>query len=540
MEPPARDVGLGEYLAPLVARRWLILAALVLATAATYAYYERQPKVYEAATKLYVAQEANPVVGATAGFSDDRTVENQATLLTSVDVASTVAKRIGYRGAPAALAGSVSAVPSSGSDFITISARAATPQRAAAVANGFAQAFIDLRSARRRGQIDKAIAELDRQLRRIPSTAATSSERADVSSNIRQLEVARSSAPGNATQIDLAGPPATPIAPRPVRNAVFAFALALIGSVFLAYFLERFDPRLRKVDEAAFIYRRPVLTSVVHDNDIEYFASGVPAVSPTSREAFRQLRVNLHLAGLERPLRTILVTSASTGEGKSTVVRNLALTLHEAGRRVALVDADLRKPTLEGLLGAAPDGGMTDVLAGDRQLRDVLVEVQVESRGVAALGRMSPAHPSHGGAPDSLAILPAGPQPANPPAVLESPATAALLREVAELHDVVIIDTPPLLEVSDAIPLLGQVDAVVLVARAGVTERRSARRAMEIISRVPGVNFVGVVANDLKGLEASAYGGGEGYGYGYREDAVEDDAAVPAAVGTPDAAARTS
>lgn len=531
MDPPARDVGLGEYLAPLVARRWLILAAVVLATAATYAYYAHQPKVYEAATKLYVAQEANPVVGATAGFSDDRTVENQATLLTSVDVADSVAKRIGYRGAPAALAASVSAVPSSGSDFITISARAPTPQRAAAIANGFAQAFIDLRSARRRDQIDKAVGELSRQLRRIPRTADTSSERAEISSNIRQLEVARSSAPGNATQIDLAGPPATPVAPRPRRNALFALALTLVGSVFLAYFLERFDPRLRKVEEAASIYRRPVLTSVVHDDDIACFAEGLPALSATSREAFRQLRVNLHLAGLDGPLRTILVTSASTGEGKSTVVRNLALTLHEAGRRVALVDADLRKPTLEGLFGTEPDGGLTDVLAGDRQLRDVLVHVPVESRGVAALGRMSPEHAANGaGAPDAVTILAAGPQPANPPAVLESPATAALLREVTALHDVVIIDTPPLLEVSDAIPLLAQVDAVVLVARAGVTERRSARRAMEILSRVPGVNFVGVVANDLKGMEASAYGGGEGYGYGYRE-VEEQSAPAPSGAG---------
>jgi Mrp family chromosome partitioning ATPase/capsular polysaccharide biosynthesis protein len=537
MESPERELTLADYVAPIRARRWLILVAVLLATGGTYAYYSHQHKVFQASTKLYLAQESNPIVGAGAGFSDDRTVQNQATLLTSADVAAAVAKDIGFDGSPGALSGMVTAKPSQGTDFVAITGKGSSGQQAADIANGFARAFVRLRSEKQRAEILKALAQLKKQLAQIPKGAANDADRADTQSNMRQLRVALSSAPGNATQIDPAGIPGSPIAPKPTRNAIFAFVLALLGSVFLAYFLERFDPRLKKAGDARMIYRRPVLANIAHDDHIDHFNDGVPAVSPVSTEAFRELRVNLQLAALERPLKTILVTSANAAEGKSTVVRNFALALHEAGRRVAVIDADLRKPSLARLFGAQTSGGFTQVLAGERSVDEVITRLRVESSGVEALERMTrPGAPGGNGAPlaqtDSLTLIDAGPQPPNPPAVLESIAMREFLREVADRYDVVLLDTPPLLEVSDAIPLMGQVDAVLLAVRVGTTDRRGAQRAMETIERVPNVNFVGVVANDLTGADAGMYGGRYGYGYGYGSSEAASqgaDAPTPAA-----------
>lgn len=497
----------------------MVLALTLLAMGGAYAYYQHKGEVYRTSTKLYIAQEGDPLLGLGSGFSDDRAVENQATLLTSGDVAAVVARKIGFRGPPSALAGKVKATPSTGADFITITATGATGAEAARIANGFAQAFIEVRSTARRASIQKALAQLHRQLKGVPGGTAGAATREQISGNIRQLEVANNTSAGNARQIDPARPP-TSVAGRPVwEKTVFAGLATLLGSILLAYSLHRLDPRLRRVDEAADLYHRPIMASIPHDGEIEYFADGQPAMSVRAKEAFRQLRVNLDLAAIDQPYRLILVTSAGPGEGKSTMARNLALALNEAGRRVALVDADLRKPALPAMLRSDPADGITTVLAGQRSLEDVMVSLTVKSQGVSALGTVTHSDGSavsggNGDGTDAITLVGAGPTPPNPPAVLESSAFTALLDDIAARHDVVVIDSAPLAEVSDTVPLLSRADATLIVARSGVTDRRKARRAAAVIERVPGVNLVGVVVNDLGGTEVAAYGAGYGYGYG--------------------------
>jgi polysaccharide biosynthesis transport protein len=518
MDPDLRtDVSLRDYLEPLRARWWLVLGLVVLVTGGTYAWYSHKPDVFKASTKIYVAQEANPLLGVNAGFSDARTVENQATLLTSTDVARVVARRISYQGDPNSLLGRVSAVPSGSADFITITGTGRTGREAAAIANGFARAFIDARAGERRAQIAKALAQFRKQLRDLPTTRDNASARTEIEGNIRQLQVASSTSPGTARQIDPALPPAVAAAPRPKHKALLALPIALLGSILLAYFLFRLDTRLRRPEEAEEIYGRPILARVAHDTDVARFEGGGSHASAATRESFRELRVNLALAAPDDPYRVVLVTSASPGEGKTTVARQLALALHEAGRSVALVDADLRKPTLPRSLGIEAGRGLTDVVSGEAKLDDVLLDVDVAAPSVAANGD------ARGGS--RLMLLPSGAEPPDPSAVLESAATAEILRDLATRVEVVIVDTAPLLAVTDAVTLMRNVNAVVLVSRAGVTDRRGARRAAETIGRVPDANLVGVVSNDLQGPEASAYG--SRYGYGYVDGGRRDDAPAP-------------
>jgi succinoglycan biosynthesis transport protein ExoP len=505
-----RHLTLRDYLAPVLARWWLVLGCTLLILAAVLAYSATRPKVYEASTKLFVAQEANTLLGTGAGFSDERTVRNQATLLTSIDVARAVARRIAFAGDPASLAGRVTATSSGGADFIEIDSTGDTAEEAADIANGFAQAFIDLRSEERRKQALDALEKLRDQLEKLPSGPQAQAERQTISADIRQLEIAAQIGAGTARQIDPARPPAGASSPKPLRNTLLALPLALLGSILLAFVLHRLDPRISRVEEAAAIYEKPVIASIVHDDGIECFHDGRPALSDGSKEAFRGLRVNLELASIDRPLRRILVTSASEGEGKSTVVRNLGIALKEAGARVALVDADLRKGSLTALTGVQATGGLVDVLAGDLALEDILKSVEVAAPGAAAM-RATNGNGASATA-EALTVLPAGTLPANPSAVFGSQAAWELLDAVTDLHDVVLVDTPPLLAVSDAIPLLSWADGVVIVARTGVTDRRVARRAAEIIERVPEANLVGIVVNDLTGSEMTGYGSYYGYG----------------------------
>jgi receptor protein-tyrosine kinase len=513
--PEQLTLTIRDLLAPLRARLWLIVLVVAVVTGGAYFHYARQKSVYTASTKLFVGHPGNPLVGVGAGYSDDRTVANEAALITSEGVAGAAAKRLNYRAPPPGLLAAIAATPAAGSDFITIRAQAASSVQAARVANAFAQGFIEVQAANQSNAVSQALAQLRQQLKQLPNTPANAVARSNAIANIQQLKEAAATGAGNPTQIDLATPPASSSSRPAWEKALAAAFVALLGCSMLAYLLQRLDPRLKSIEDASQIYHAPILGSVLHDSGIEAFADQLPALSPRSKEAFRQLRVNLELTALDRPFRTILITSATAGEGKSTVARNLALALHEAGRSVALVDADLRNPALHRMLKVDAGPGFTSVLARDATLDDVTRGVQVESLGLAALGRMTDgASNGTGRMGNTITFVSAGPTPPNPPAVLESAAAGSLLEDIAAQHDIVIVDTAPITAVSDTIPLLGRVDAVLIAARSGVTDRRSARLAASAIARVHGATLAGVVVNDLAAGEFATYGGRYGYGYG--------------------------
>ena len=231
------------------------------------------------------------------------------------------------------------------------------------------------------------------------------------------------------------------------------------------------------------------------------------------------MRTNLRLASPDEPLRSFVVTSAFQGEGKSTVVFNLALAYAESGLRVSIIECDLRLPTLAKLMAIKPTPGLTEVLAGECELTDALQYVDVgtgaASRGlVAAKGeRTAPSATPR----SKITVLTAGTQPADPSSLLATERMGRLLLSARAASDVVILDTPPLLSVADALPLMGIVDATIVVARVGTTLSSAGRRVQEAIDRLPGASLLGVVANDVPATDA--LGGYYGYGaYGPSPD----------------------
>jgi len=208
----------------------------------------------------------------------------------------------------------------------------------------------------------------------------------------------------------------------------------------------------------------------------------ITLVNPRSTvaEAYRTLRTNIQLSSLDEPVRTLLVASAGTDEGKSTTLANLAVTFAQAGRRTILVDSDLRRPSLHALFGTANDRGLTTMLLQD-DAPAPLVETPIEG----------------------LRLLPSGPTPPNPSELLASRRLEGAIARLTGDADLVLFDSPPALAVSDAAVLSRRVDGVVLVVSAGKTRREHAARARQVLERA-GARLLGVVLNNAS-VEDAVY-----------------------------------
>jgi Mrp family chromosome partitioning ATPase/capsular polysaccharide biosynthesis protein len=471
------------------------------------------------------------VSGVPSPQSTDRSVSNQAALLYSRDTAAAVAKGIHYPGTAEDLLRRVSITSRAGEDFVNVAARGRTPQEAATIANAYAHQFVTFVNDAQSSRIARALALSRQQLDALPRGPAASATRQNLSDQVARLELAAKVPSTITRQVDPAVPPGAPSEPKPVRNALFAFILSLVLAAALAFGVERFDRRLKRPEEVEDVYGSPLLAILPHTGDPAPTIHGEAALSHDFRESFRVLRTNIELAELDAPPRTIVVSSATPGEGKSTVVRNLALAFRETGKRVAVVECDLRHPALGRLFGVARGPGLTEILRDDAALSDVTLQVAAALPGLDELVRLDAERsvPTNGNGygngrgngavrtrDGAVTLLLSGATPANPPAVLASDRLARVLDDLRDHHDVVLIDSAPLLAVTDTVPLLRYADAALFVSRLGVTTRDTAKRLAEYLERIPDVNLLGVVANDLSQFEATGYGYGYGYGgYGH-------------------------
>jgi polysaccharide biosynthesis transport protein len=511
---------LRDYLAPVWRYKWIVLALALTVAVATYLHYDGKPRTYTSSTDIYLGTSGvEELVTGTDQTGSERELANQARVLRSRPVAARVAQKMGFKGDPEALLGSLDVVADPEADFVTLVAYWSTPQGAARLANAFAQAFLDQRLATRRDDAERALQGARRAMAELErSPASETDERSELAARISQLQVLRSLPTGAAEQLDRARPGA-PTGPQPRRNAIFAFVLTLAFGVLAAYGIDRLDRRIRDVEEMTPIYDAPVLGMI--PRAAERLSSVRPPATPNSLlEPFRTLRTSLEIAGADSG--TLLITSGSPGEGKSTIVRHLALAYREAGKDVVIVEADLRRPSAARWLSTPGEPGLTDVLVGAVALDDALHEVPHPSAQPPLRVRRNASGPAgewdgvnafevvSGSGPADIFLLPGGSSAPDPPTLLGSVEFELLLTELAERFDIVLIDTPGLLSVSDAMPLLAEVVGTVVVSRVGTTREKAAEQVTELIGRVPGAQLLGVIANDVE-LASRAHH------YGYSE-----------------------
>ena len=211
------------------------------------------------------------------------------------------------------------------------------------------------------------------------------------------------------------------------------------------------------------------------DHQLDYLITVADSRSPVS-EAYRTLRTNLDFSSLDKPIKTMLVTSAGPEEGKSTVLANLAVTTAQAGRKVILVDCDLRRPTLHSIFNLEKDVGLTTMVVDDAAME-------------------SP--PLQDTAVEGLQIVSSGPLPPNPSELLGSRRMEEIIAALLERADVVFFDAPPVVAVTDAAVLATKVDGVLLVVNAGGTKRDYARAAKARLEKV-NANLLGAVLNNVR------------------------------------------
>lgn len=525
--------------APLWRRKWLILIVGIVVALASYAYYKQKPPIFRATTQVFEGartEELAPGEKASASRSVALVAE-EVQVIDSI-VVETVHRTLREQH-KLALARSmkVHAKAPEKSEFITITSEADTAKGAALAANLTATTYIQRQSALRRRSIERAIAISRRQLRRIeaasntkvtlksegaskssgasgksaaPSSPSSSNilEQANLSTKINQLEASLVS-PG-AQQIKPArGDTALLVYPKPKRDAIFGFVVGLALAAFAAYALSRLDRRLRTLEGIEDVFHSQILTALPAVARPIVHRDGQPEPSRVLLEPLRRLHGALHFGGqAEGAPRVILFISPDAGDGKSTLVADLAMVQRDAGSRVAVVEANFRRPVQARLLGLDGSHGLADVLTGRLSAEEAMQRVmpasgspdtdEQESRAGAATATAS--------REGSLFLLAGGVSVPNPPALLSSKAMADLINGNASEFDYVLVDAPSPLEVSDVLPLLKLVDAVVIVARVAHTREGAAQRLVQLLAQAASAPVLGVVANCVPRSGIERYG----------------------------------
>ncbi len=297
---------------------------------------------------------------------------------------------------------------------------------------------------------------------------------------------------GGAQLVTPATTPTSAVAPRPLRNGLLALFVGLLLGICLAFLLNYLDDSVRTKDDFERVAPGlPVLGMIPvvsgwKTKDRPFLVSTHDPMSPAA-EAYRTLRTSVQFLGLDQPMRILQLTSANAREGKTTTLANLAVALAGAGQRVLVVCCDLRRPRIHEFFGLENGVGFTSALLGKVPLADAIQAV--------------PDQPG-------IDLLASGPLPPNPSELLSSNRTAEVLNALRVEYDIVLVDSPPLLPVTDALVLSHRVDAVLLVSVAGATTRKEVVRATELLVQVEAP----VVGAVLNGVDPE---GSDGYAYQY-------------------------
>ena len=462
---------LRDYLRAVRKRWWLVAGSIVVALGAAMLVTTLTPPKYSASVTFFVGTQTKGVSDAYQGslFSQQR-IKSYADLLTSDRLAQAIVDNdpMGRTADQVQESITANAIP----DTVLLEATVTDGDRARALrlSQGLAKQFVAL---------------------------------------VQTLETPPGSDVPTVWVEVIAGPAlaAKPVSPTPVRNAGLALVLGLVLGVGAAVLRETLDTSVKSAPALAELTGAAVLSTVPVDSRAKRAPLIVAGSAGSVRaEALRQLRTNLQFVNVDAPARAIAVTSAVPGEGKTTTACNLAIVFAEAGKRVVIVDADLRRPRVAEYLNVEGAVGLTNVLAGQATVDDALQ--QWGTSGVF--------------------VLPAGSIPPNPSELLGSRNMEALLASLRQGFDVVIVDTPPLLPVTDGAVAATIVDGTVLVFRCGKTTTAQARSAADALAAVDA-RVLGCVLNMVPRKSSGAY---TYYDYGSRPAGGRRDRAAEPVAGS--------
>lgn len=468
----ANPEGALEYVLRVLRRRWIVfVVALVAVPLMAFLVSSSKEKLYTAnATLLFQS-------GNTSTVDPEREAATNEALATLPVVAVRAAKEMGGGTSAIEVLDAVSAESSNSlADVTTISATSPEPERAAEIANGYSEAFIEFRKETDQAQVQEAIGLVERSLEKLSPEELASDQGARLQDRLNRLKVQQALQTGRAELVQPASVPGSPSSPKTKRNVLVGILLGALLGFGLAALLERVDRRVRSVDEFEELFGAPIIARISRNKALPR-TELKDILQAQESEDFRILRTNLRYFNVDRELKSVLLASPEPGDGKSTVARGLAASMAEVGEDVLLLEGDLRKESEFRSAGGRAAPGLSTVLSG-APLDDVLIEVSVSSPGME---------------PHKLTVLSSGPVPPNPSELLESERMQALMEELQERFQVVVIDSPALGIVSDALDLAPFASEVLVVGGVGKTTQEAARAFVKQLALL-GKKPVGVIA----------------------------------------------
>ncbi len=501
-----KSINLLGYLALLLRWSWLIILAAIIACGAAFFVSSKMTPVYQAETTVLVnASSSSKTVDYSSLMLNSSLAQTYSQMMVKTPILEEVANRLGLKKIDP---DSVNAEPTSNTQLILVTVEANDPAQAAAIANElivvFKEQIISLQSERYANSLQslqEQITNIQEQIELINYDMARAIDQSELDllksrlanyqmtytsllQTFEQVRLAQADTISSIVQIEPAIPPEEPIRPKTFLNVLIAGAVSVSLAAALIYLFAILDDTLKTPDEFSTKLDLSILGYILHHKTLP----GIPVTearprSPVS-EAFRTLRTNIQFAGAgnDEPLQTILITSTNENEGKSTVIVNLAVVLAQMGKKVCLIDADLRRPSVHLLMNVMNDTGLSQVFLQSNQeslLKNFVKPTRIEN----------------------LSVLPSGTLPPNPSDLLGSHKMDLILQELKQHFEIILIDAPPALAVADAFVLLPKVQGTLLVMKPGSTQFRAARLMVGQFRRLHA-NILGIALNDVKMRES--------------------------------------
>ncbi len=502
----------------VVRKHWMVVTSCALvATVAVYAFYAPQKKIYQAQT-IVAFQDQNAgleVLGQVSTTSSTATnlAAAAAASINGTSILDPVKQRLRTNLSEVKLSSQVQATAATGSSLLYITAQGASAGFATQLADAVANQVVSQSNTTTRSQLAIAAHGLKDRVKKLTATAGLIGS-ALYLDQLNRLEAASVFAK-SATIQQPAQLPTAPISPKPARNAIFGFVLGIILGILMAFGIDSLDRRIRTGDEIESHLEVPLVGQVRDESlgRVTRFAAQNNGRASADLEGFRILWRNIEFLDVDTPLRTIAVTSALPEEGKSTVSASLASVAAAAGKRVLLIETDLRRPTLAARLECEPRPGLAEHLSGRASRQDILQRYLLR-----------PDHPDNGNGPAtpgangysrelSFEFIAAGEPTSRAPELLGSRAFVDFLAAAREYYDVVLLDTSPILPVADTLELIPLVDGLIMCVRAHHTTTSQVLAAKATLARFPPRPTGAVVTGITKGDERDYYA----YAYSYAQ-----------------------
>ncbi len=502
-------VDLRKYL-HLLLRWWWLVILIGLVTGGLGYIISKYMTPYYSATSTVLVNESpgTQTTDYSSVMMSERLAKTYAELMVKGSVLQQVIKELNLTYSEDDLAEMVEVKSIINTQLIEITVETPDPNLSANIANMiigvFARQIEDIQSSRfsesklslqtQLADLETQIADIETQIDRVvdQDDRKKLEDKADqyrtVYANLllsfEQVRLAEAKSVSSVVQVEAAFPNPEPVRPRTMINTIVAALLGGLLVIGVIFMREAFDDTIRSTDLIVRDYHLPILGTIVRHNHKKE-GSLIALEEPRSPivEAYRAIRTSINYASVDKPLKTFMITSMDPGEGKTTTLGNLAIVFAQTGKKVLVVDCDLRRPSLHRVFGCQNSFGLSNLLA---QPSEIPLEQVMQSTKT-----------------ENLHVLSSGPLPPNPAEWLGSKKMKKILEKLTDYADIVIIDTPPSLAVTDATVLAPQTDGVVLIVRAGQTRKDALKETVEQM-RSANANIIGVVLNDLD-IKHSSY-----------------------------------